>query len=146
MHEAHLYPFDTYVLSSTLRASSPTNSMNTTVDVPIRKLFAVEEADSFSISVNDAESYVRSTVNGTETPGRDMDMHISRPSAARALTLLLFAVGWTLAHISMGTFIMARRSSERRGVRGFILCAFAVLVALPQLRNSMPDAPGMDGE
>ncbi|KII86785.1 hypothetical protein PLICRDRAFT_177523 [Plicaturopsis crispa FD-325 SS-3] len=145
VHEAHLYPFDTYVLSSTLRASSPTNSTSTAVDVPIRKLFAVEEADSFSISVNDAESYVRSTVNGTETPGRDMDMHISRPSGARALTLLLFAVGWTLAHISMGTFIMARRSSERRGVRGYILCAFAVLVALPQLRNSMPDAPGMDG-
>ncbi|KAL4258228.1 hypothetical protein AB1N83_009606 [Pleurotus pulmonarius] len=116
VEQARLYPFDTYFLSSTLRIVSPTNQT-----LPIRRLATIDETSSFLVKTVDIESY-SNAANNTESPSRDIDMFITRPGNTRAFTLLLF--GPLLKHL---------------------VSAGAILVALPQIRNSMPDAPGLDG-
>ncbi|KAF9463042.1 hypothetical protein BDZ94DRAFT_1259943 [Collybia nuda] len=139
VHQARLYPFDNYLLTSTIRAVSHSNET-----LPIRKLAAIDVTSSFNIFVTDTESYSTST-NGTEIPSRDMDMRVTRPASARAFALLLFGISWILTHVTVGLVLVSRRFTEARSkLKTFALSA-VILVAIPQLRNSMPDAPGLDG-
>ncbi|KAF8895510.1 hypothetical protein BD779DRAFT_733867 [Infundibulicybe gibba] len=140
VHEARLYPFDTYFLSSTIRAVSSDNQT-----IPIRKLATIDITSNFLIQTTDMESYSTPFSNDTQEMSRDLDMRIRRPSEARAFTLLLFGVSWILTHVTVGHVVLARRLTGVRSILKHLISAGAILVALPQLRNSMPDAPGLDG-
>ncbi|RDB18003.1 hypothetical protein Hypma_000763 [Hypsizygus marmoreus] len=143
VHSARLYPFDTYLLSSTLRAASFTNST-----VPLRRIATIDTTPSFNIQTTDTESYSTPANNNNSTQtfaSRDIDMRVSRPASARIFTLLLFAFSWILAHATIGLVLISRRTTRVKDVLKHLLSAGAILVVLPQLRNSMPDAPGLDG-
>ncbi|KAG6909152.1 hypothetical protein DXG01_001904 [Tephrocybe rancida] len=142
VHEARVYPFDTYLLSSTLRAVSATNDT-----VPIRKLLTIDITSSFDIDTTDSETYSSSTSSaGTVTyTSRDIDMHVARPTSARIFALALFALNWIMAHVTVGLVLLCRRiHSNVRPIFKHLLSAGAILIAIPQMRNSMPDAPGFD--
>ncbi|KAF9233293.1 hypothetical protein BU15DRAFT_54088 [Melanogaster broomeanus] len=139
VHEDRLYPFDTYVLTSTLRAVDASNAT-----VPIRKLITIDQVSSFLIACTDVDSY-ETTSNGTQVPSRDLDLYIQRPGQARAFTLLLFALSWMLTHITIGQVFLARKHEEVKPIFKHLLSAIAIVLAIPQLRNAMPDAPGFDG-
>lgn len=140
VHQARLYPFDNYLLTSTIRAVSHSNET-----LPIRKLAAIDVTSSFNIFVTDTDSYSTSA-NGTEIPSRDMDMRITRPSSARAFALLLFGIAWVLTHVTIGLVIVSRTFTDARPKVKILALSALILVAIPQLRNSMPDAPGLDGK
>lgn len=137
VHKARLYPFDTYFLASTLRA---VNASNTTV--PIRKLSTIEQVTSFLVAISDVESY--EIINGTQVPTRDFDLYVTRPGQLRFYTLLLFGVNWMLSHVTVGHVILARRLVDIRSMTKHLVSAFAILLIIPQLRNSMPDSPDLD--
>lgn len=84
--------------------------------------------------------------DGTILPSRDIDMHVARPGSARFFTLLLFTISWVLTHVAIGHVILARRMSGMKPLLKHLVSSGAILISIPQLRNSMPDAPGLDGE
>ncbi|KAH9480439.1 hypothetical protein JR316_0007039 [Psilocybe cubensis] len=138
VHEARLYPFDNYVLSSTIRAASFDNQT-----IPIQKIATIDVTSSFDILTIDVESF-STTGNGAQQVSRDIDMHVSRPNGARFFTLLLFAISWLLTHVTIGHVMVARRLFGMRNILPHLVSSGAILIAIPQLRNSMPDAPGLD--
>ncbi|KAF8158150.1 hypothetical protein B0H34DRAFT_797567 [Crassisporium funariophilum] len=139
VHEARLYPFDTYMLSSTIRAVSFDNQT-----IPIRKLATIDITPNFDIYTVDLDSY-STPINGTEEASRDIDMRVTRPNEARFFTLVLFAVSWILAHVTIGHVFLARKLSGFAAILPHLVSSGAILIAIPQLRTSMPDAPGFDG-
>uniref|UniRef100_A0A0W0G0Z7 SET domain-containing protein n=1 Tax=Moniliophthora roreri TaxID=221103 RepID=A0A0W0G0Z7_MONRR len=141
VHEDYLYPFDNYQLSSTLRATSLSNE-----SVPIRKLATIAQTSSFLVQTTDVESYGTLMANSsTEIPSRDIDMRVKRPPSARGVALLLFAVSWFLTHISIGHVLMSRKTTDIRIILKNLISSGVILAGIPQLRSSMPDAPGFDG-
>ncbi|KAF5385699.1 hypothetical protein D9757_005524 [Collybiopsis confluens] len=138
VHNDRLYPFDTYFLSSTLRAESQNKS------VPFSRLATLDITSAFLVDTVDVESY-GTDINGTSTPSRDIDMNIKRPVETRIIAFLLFASSWFLAHICIGNVIIARRTRDTRPIFKMLVMNGATVVGLPQLRNSMPDGPDLDG-
>ncbi|KAJ3933285.1 MAG: hypothetical protein NXY57DRAFT_999306 [Lentinula lateritia] len=139
VHNDRLYPFDTYFLSSTLRATSDK-------DYPISfsKLATIDLTSSFVVESADVQSFVLSA-DGVNAPSRDIDIHIRRPIEARLITLLLFASSWFLTHICIGNVILARRTIYVKSILKILIVNGATLIGLPQIRYSMPDEPGLDG-
>jgi hypothetical protein len=137
IQKARLYPFDTYLLTSTLRA---VDASNTTV--PIRKLSTIDQVTSFLVTTSDVESY--EIINGTQVPTRDFDLYVTRPGQLRFYTLLLFGVSWMLSHVTIGHVLLARRLVDIKSMTKHLVSAFAILLVIPQLRNSMPDSPALD--
>ncbi|GLB38323.1 hypothetical protein LshimejAT787_0501880 [Lyophyllum shimeji] len=139
VHETRLYPFDTYLLSSTIRAVTFTNET-----LPIRKLMTIDTTSSFDIQTTDTETYLASA-NETENASRDIDIRVTRPGSARFFALFLFGLNWLLTHVAIGLVMISRRIRNVRSIVKHLLSAGAIVLAIPQLRNSMPDAPGFDG-
>lgn len=139
VHDARLYPFDTYFLTSTFRAITFPNG-----SLPIQKLITVDVISSFNIWTIDMESFSK-TNDGTVLLSRDMDMHVWRPGSARLFALFLFTISWFLTHVTIGHVLLARRTSGRKSLLKHLASAGAILISIPQLRNSMPDTPGLDG-
>lgn len=140
VHEARLYPFDTYSLSSTFRITSLANET-----LPISKLATIYMTSNFLVETIDTESY-SFLPDGTQEPGRDIDMRISRPSEARVFASMIFAVSWVLTHVTIGQVILAKMLTGVKPILKYLVSSGAILVVLPQLRKSMPDAPGLDGK
>jgi hypothetical protein len=141
VHRARLYPFDTYLLTTTLRAVNLANQT-----IPVQKIAAIDQTSNFFIDASDLDSF-GALADGTLSPSRDVDFHVSRPGQARAFALLLFAVSWALTHLSIGHVILDWYTDVGKSLLvKHLVFAFAILVMHPQLRNSMPDAPGYDGE
>jgi hypothetical protein len=138
-HTDRLYPFDTYALTTTLRASTSAN-----VSVPIQRLATIEEIASFSVSPSDFPSYTSS--DETELASRDIMLRLTRPGGARAFTMLLFAVAWMLTHIAVVNVCTSWKHTETKPILKHLVAAFAILIGLPAVRNSMPDDPDLDGK
>lgn len=140
VHEARLYPFDTYILTSSLYALDHLNQ-----SVPIRRAVTIDQSSNFLIAGSDVESYVLQT-DGTRTPSRELDLHIRRAAQTRTFTLVLFAASWMLTHLSIGHIVLACMTTDAAKTLKHLLFSFGILMIHPQLRNSMPDAPGYDGK
>jgi len=138
VHNARLYPFDDYFLASTIRAVDASNA-----SVPIRKLSTVDQVTSFLVASSDMDSY-ETTPNGTQLPTRDLDMVVQRPGQVRMFAMCLFGICWMLTHVTIGNVLLARRLVDTTSKTKHLVSAFAILLIIPQLRNSMPDAPGFD--
>ncbi|KAG0697630.1 hypothetical protein DFH29DRAFT_945208 [Suillus ampliporus] len=138
VHRARLYPFDTYILSSTLRVVDASNAT-----IPIRKISTIEQPTSFLVASSDMDSY-ETTFNGTQIPTRDFDLWVTRPGQVKTFALLLFGINWMLSHVTIGHILLARRLVDIRPMVKHLVSAFAILLVIPQLRNSMPDSPGFD--
>ncbi|TFK52418.1 hypothetical protein OE88DRAFT_1401144 [Heliocybe sulcata] len=125
VHEARMFPFDNYYLTSTLRAvNSDTNE-----NIPIQKLATIELTSNFYIVSSDLPVYTNvSDGSVTTVPSREIDLKIRRPTDARTYTLVYLA--W---------------KSPQMPLLKRLLSIFAILLIIPQLRNTMPDAPGFDG-
>lgn len=137
VQKARMYPFDTYLLTSTLRAVDTSN-----ITIPIRKLSTIEQVTSFLVEISDVESY--EIINGTQVPTRDFDLYITRPGQLRFFALLLFGISWMLSHVTIGHVLLARRLVDIKSMTKHLVSAFAILLVIPQLRKSMPDSPALD--
>ncbi|CCL99705.1 uncharacterized protein FIBRA_01727 [Fibroporia radiculosa] len=140
VHEARLYPFDTYQLTSTLRIMSSDSQEPITMSA----LTTLKLTSSFVISPSDVASYMNTSTNVNE-PGRDITIDITRPGEAKFFTLLLFAISWMLTHATMGFIVLAWVTTDEKRVLQYLFFVITVLLVIPQLRNAMPDAPGFDG-
>lgn len=140
-HTARLYPFDTYLLTTTLRAVDFINQT-----IPIEKIAAIDQTSNFYIDTRDLSSYI-TLEDGTQSPSRDADFRASRPGQARTFAILLFAVGWMLTHVCIGYVVLDWYTEMvKKSLIKHLVIAFAILLMLPQLRQSMPDGPEYDGE
>lgn len=102
---------------------------------------------SFVISSSDVSGYVETGDDSdSQSPRRELDLRISRPGGARAFALFMFAVNWMLAHATIGFMLLALHAEHSRRVPLLLGMNFVILLAIPQIRNSMPDAPGYDGQ
>ncbi|KAI0632341.1 hypothetical protein C8Q77DRAFT_918090 [Trametes polyzona] len=140
VHQARLYPFDTYLLTSTLRAVSPTENKT----LPIQRLATISLTSSFVISSDDVQSYTQNA-NGTQAPSRDLTLRVSRPPEARTYALLLFAASWMLAHATMALVAFSWRVEGAERIVKYLASTLIIILLIPQLRNAMPDAPDLDG-
>ncbi|KAG2001810.1 hypothetical protein CC2G_013009 [Coprinopsis cinerea AmutBmut pab1-1] len=142
VHQARQYPFDTYRLQIEFRAAALV--ANQTLPLSISRVLTVDQTSSFNVDSTDFRRYM--VLNEIRSPTQRVDLHIKRPGSARLFTLLLYAISWLLTHICIGQVVIAKRGDGSR----LLLCCLAIcagtLLALPQLRNSMPDAPGLDGK
>ncbi|OJA09410.1 hypothetical protein AZE42_03076 [Rhizopogon vesiculosus] len=138
VHNARLYPFDNYYLASTLRAVNASNAT-----IPIQKLHTIDQVTSFLVASSDMDSY-QNTPNGTQVPTRDLDLWVQRPGQAQTFAFVLFAISWMLTHVTIGHVLLARRLIDTTPKIKHLISTFAILLAIPQLRNSMPDSPGFD--
>lgn len=114
---------------------------NTTI--AIKKLAAIDLTSAFDIQVTDMSSFVKGQ-NDTQLPSRDLDVRMIRPAGARMYALLIFIVSWMLSHVSLGNTLVAKRQTDFKSILKHILLAGPILLIIPQLRNSMPDAPDMN--
>ncbi|TFY65664.1 hypothetical protein EVG20_g5425 [Dentipellis fragilis] len=138
--EARLYPFDTYSLSSTLHALNPT----TNETVLIRKLVTVNAVFSFDIITTDAETYTLLS-NGSQVQSHEVDIVVRRSSTMRLYAMLMWIASWMLTHVVIGQVVFAFKSKDSGSIYGYGIVNLVILFTIPQLRNSMPDAPGFDG-
>lgn len=141
VHEANLYPFDTYRLSSTVRAvNSATNET-----LQIQRLSTVDVTTSFTVTITDADTY-NTLSDGTQVPTREIEMIVRRASTVRLYAMMLWIVNWMLTHVTIGFVVLAIKSEDIKRAGLHSLYAFAIVLAIPQIRNAMPDAPDLDGE
>ena len=139
VHQARLYPFDTYELTSTLRVTDGDKA-----PVTIKAMSTVKLTSSFAITPTVVDSYMNSgNVTG---PSSDIILKIRRPAEARLFALLLFCTSWMLAHATMIAVVLSAMQGDALRTPQYILFVLVVLLAIPQLRNAMPDAPGFDGK
>ncbi|KAH8825396.1 hypothetical protein DL96DRAFT_1448692, partial [Flagelloscypha sp. PMI_526] len=136
VHQAYLYPFDTYMLSGTLRVVDSSNS-----SVPIVKLETVKMLSSWDISISDVAT--TQTVPAS-SPSRDFDMRVSRPNFHRAIAMLFFLSSWMLTLVALGASLFSCRYSTVDARLVFIAVGIVCMIT-PKLRDSMPDTPGLDG-
>ncbi|KAL4075139.1 hypothetical protein V8B97DRAFT_1543791 [Scleroderma yunnanense] len=140
VHLDRLYPFDTYLLTTTLYAIDISGA-----SVPIQKIATIDQVSSFQIGCSDMASYELVASNGTRFESRDMDLKVQRPGQACAFALALFGLSWMLTHATIASVFVARKHDEVTPVIRYIVLALTALLVIPQLRNAMPDAPGYDG-
>ncbi|GJE99627.1 hypothetical protein PsYK624_158980 [Phanerochaete sordida] len=141
VHEARLYPFDTYRLATTLRAVAP----GTNASIPIARVLTITDTASFIVAPSDTQSYITLPGSTAQLPSRDLELTIARPGEARFFALLLFGVNWLLAHATVGFVALAWRSAEGAPVLPLLALSVGILLAIPGVRGVMPDAPGFDG-
>ncbi|KAL1950348.1 hypothetical protein VTO73DRAFT_5472 [Trametes versicolor] len=140
VHQARLYPFDTYLLTSTLRAVSAADNQS----LPIQRLSTIDITSSFVTVSSDTPSFVKGS-NGTQETSRDLTLRISRPPEARMYALLLFGSSWMLAHATMALVAFSWHLEDADKVLKHLASTFIIILVIPQLRAAMPDAPGFDG-
>ncbi|KAI5891423.1 uncharacterized protein SCHCODRAFT_02629048 [Schizophyllum commune H4-8] len=152
VHDARLYPFDTYYLSGTLRAMSPL----TNESIPIRRLATVQNMLGFFVDTTDVAS-LREPAGTTpeeeltedqselDVPSRDFEMRVSRQGDARFYALALFGLGWFAVHVQGLMVYFARKTMDLTVIRVYLAAGVGITIALPQLRNAMPDGPDLDG-
>ena len=60
--------------------------------------------------------------------------------------MMLWIVNWMLTHVTIGFVVLAIKSEDIKRAGLHSLYAFAIVLAIPQIRNAVPDAPDLDGE
>ena len=146
VHNTHLYPFDTYLVSTSLRVTTSNSSVKD-LPVSIIGLPVIKYTPSFTISSRSADILV--PVDEDKELGKHLELEIRRPAHARAYTMLVFGINWAHCHVSMGIVLLAilrRERASSRQISKQVIGAFAIMMAIPQLRSVMPDAPGLDGK
>ncbi|KAH8114565.1 hypothetical protein DFH11DRAFT_1508952 [Phellopilus nigrolimitatus] len=139
VHSARLYPFDTYLISFYMRATS-SNSSDKDIPTSIIGLPVLGLSPSFSISSFDTE--VSILVDDSEQPAMHLQMSIVRPGDARTYAMLIFGINWILSHFNFGIVILTMIQNKRTDALKQLAGVLAVLLVIPQLRDVMPDGPG----
>ncbi|KAL5482760.1 hypothetical protein ACEPAI_9354 [Sanghuangporus weigelae] len=129
VHDTRLYPFDTYLVSTSLRVTSSNSSMK---DIPISIIGipVIKQMPSFTMSSLDTDISI--IVEEDKFPGKHFEIQIKRPAHAR------------LCGIAFLTILQRNRVGSKEMLKR-VLGAHAILIVIPQLRATMPDAPGLDG-
>ncbi|VDB87493.1 unnamed protein product [Peniophora sp. CBMAI 1063] len=140
VHEAHLYPMDRYSLSTTMFALDTQSS----TPIPIEALHTIHETMSFSIASSDSSTY-HALSDGSRRSSRELRLSVSRPTSARIFIFSLWATNWLLAHAAVGLILLTVRNEEYHPGDSPALAVLAILLAIPRLREAMPDGPGLDG-
>lgn len=87
-----------------------------------------------------------SSSDSEQLPSRDLELAIVRPGEARFFALVLFGLSWMLAHATVAYVALAWKTEGRDAVVRYLAFSLVSLLAIPGLRNAMPDAPGYDGK
>ncbi|KLO05534.1 hypothetical protein SCHPADRAFT_883718 [Schizopora paradoxa] len=170
VHTARFYPFDTYLLTTSLRVEAENQTDDDGPEIPLRISATplIQYTSSFALSTtvrqgqvvdDDDDDFVgnslgNSTLNRNRTvPVHHLEVLLSRPGPARAYAMLVFGINWLLAHCAVGAVVLAKKHKLHRGGREEVLLeavkyaavVFGILLAIPQLRTMMPDAPEFHG-
>ena len=137
-----LYPFDTYTVASTIRIVDMDN--NATLPIITLALSKTSSSNSFEVSWQETDTF-STDVNGTQSISRDIDVKVSRPSRAIAVTMFYFAISWTLTHLAICFAVLSYQDPTLEGPLKGVIIAFAGVLAVPYWRCAMPDAPDTDG-
>lgn len=86
-----------------------------------------------------------SSDDATKQGGRNLDMKVVRPGEARTFALLLFAINWMLAHATVAYMVLGWKTEDTERTLKYLAFIAITMVLIPQIRNTMPDAPGFDG-
>lgn len=160
VHDARLYPFDTYLLTTSFRATISGHDTR----VPISRLIVIKVTPSFIVS--SVDTAIAMFVDGVEEQARFLELRVRRPADARFYTMILFGINWILSHFNFGFVVLRAFHSDEnhKNVSGVsnssatdkyngtkeavkqLAGVLAALLVIPQLRDAMPDAPGFDGE
>ena len=119
---------------------------NTSENVPIVRLLTITDTASFIVSPSDSESYIIATSGSAHLPSRDLELGIARPGEARFFALMLFGVNWMLSHSTTAYVALAWKTQGTESVLRYLALCIVTLLAIPGIRNAMPDAPGFDGQ
>ncbi|KIY48632.1 hypothetical protein FISHEDRAFT_73453 [Fistulina hepatica ATCC 64428] len=130
----------TPIFSATFRATSFTNE-----SVSIQLIATIRDTSTFVVMTTDVETYQASGSEYDVQPSRDIDVYMTRYTVARILTLALFVLGWLMAHMCAFCAVLVRRVSNTRTISEHVIIVTGLCLVLPQLRQSMVDAPGYDG-
>lgn len=112
--------------------------------IPIERLYTIHETMSFSVVSSDSSTY-HSLSDGSRRSSRELHLSVSRPTSARIFIFSLWATNWLLAHAAVGLILLTIRNEEYYPGDSPALAVLAILLAIPRLRESMPDDPGLDG-
>ncbi|KAF7792627.1 hypothetical protein EIP86_003724 [Pleurotus ostreatoroseus] len=112
--------------------------------IPVIRLLTVTDTSSFIISSSDSASYVMQS-DATQLASRNIEMGIVRPGEARFFALMLFGINWMLAHATVAYVALAWKSDGTERVVKYLVFCIVTMLVIPQVRNAMPDAPGLDG-
>ena len=142
VHLSRLYPFDTYELTSTIHILDKDKK-----PVNLARIPTIAQTPSFLVSSSDVSSYMNSTSSddAVKQGGRNLELKVVRPAEARAFALLLFAVNWMLAHATVAYVVLAWKTDDTERILKYLAFVAITMVLIPQVRNTMPDAPGFDG-
>ena len=158
VHNQYLYPFDTYIVTSTLRIVSPSRNGTDQQSIPIISMPIIKFSSSFTFVSADAD--VQASANGTTINERLLEVRIKRPGDSRAYAIFLFGISWVLSHFNFAIVVLSVMQGRKRVLSTKnvtqtptkskdalkqLAGALAVLLVIPQLRDAMPDAPGFDG-
>ena len=120
------------------------SASNTNTSEPISRVLVVDTAYNFNVDSADIRTYLDS--DGFKLPTQHVNLTFKRPATTRVFTLLLFLLAWLLTHISVGQVIIARRSTGTQALVMRLAVTGGIIMVIPQLRNSMPNAPTLDSE
>ena len=158
VHNQYLYPFDTYLVTSTLRITIPGLNSSVAQSIPIIAMPVIKFSSSFTFVSADTD--VQAVSNGTVINERLLEIRIERPGDSRTYAVFLFGINWVLSHFNFAIVVLSVMQGRKRAsllrntpVRPHkskdalkqLAGALAVLLVIPQLRDAMPDAPGFDG-
>ena len=158
VHNQYLYPFDTYLVTSTLRITIPGLNSSVAQSIPIIAMPVLKCSYSFTFASSDSD--VQAVSNGTVINERLLEIRIERPGDSRTYAVFLFGINWVLSHFNFAIVVLSVMQGRKRAsllrnspVRPHksrdalkqLAGALAVLLVIPQLRDAMPDAPGFDG-
>jgi len=156
VHTARFYPFDTYLLTTSIRIEATNTTDDEGPDIPLRISATpmIKHTTSFTLRTTFRQGNVfTDDDSNTTAPVRHLEVHISRPGPARAYVMLVFGINWLLAHCALGVLVLAKKHKVCRGGREqvflealkHIAVVFGILLAMPQLRAMMPDSPEFHG-
>ncbi|EJC98157.1 uncharacterized protein FOMMEDRAFT_162515 [Fomitiporia mediterranea MF3/22] len=144
VHDSRLYPFDSYLVSTSIRATTSNSSVKD-IPMPIVGMPVVEHMPSFTMTSRDTDVVL--VMDEDNTPARHIEIRIRRPAHARVYAMLIFGINWAFCHYCIGMMLLSIFQGHHAGKE--VLKRFAssllVLFVIPQLRGAMPDAPGFDG-
>ena len=118
-------------------------------DVPVSVIGipVIKEMPSFTITSFDTDISI--TIDEDRFPARQLEVKIERPAHARLYAMIIFGINWAFCHFSCGIALISVFQRSQVGSKDMlkrVLGAHAILIVIPQLRETMPDAPGHDGK
>lgn len=151
VHSTRLYPFDAYLLTTTLFVFG-SNGSEERSKIPFLGTVMLQHGTAFAYSC--ANSPIETLYENDWYSGQLLELRMRRQMAAKCYAIIMFAINWALCHFACGfaaTAIWAPSTVQTWRINDLacrirlLFASMVILYIIPQIRSCMPDAPGFDG-